>query len=65
LTLTGLHALHVLVGIVMLAILLGLASSRRSGDRHAVAVETVALYWYFVDIVWVAIFAIVYLWTFL
>ncbi|HEV3329522.1 MAG TPA: cytochrome c oxidase subunit 3 [Bryobacteraceae bacterium] len=63
LTLTGLHALHVLVGIVMLAILLGLASSRRSGRRHTVVVETVALYWYFVDIVWVAIFAIVYLWT--
>ena len=55
-TLTGLHGLHVFVGIVMLAILLGL--------ERPVAVETVALYWYFVDVVWVAIFAIVYLWTF-
>jgi heme/copper-type cytochrome/quinol oxidase subunit 3 len=57
-TLTGLHGLHVLVGIVLLAILLGL-------KRNPVAVETVALYWYFVDIVWIAIFAIVYLWTLL
>jgi len=59
-TLTGLHGLHVLVGIALLAILLGLATERRS-----VAVETIALYWYFVDVVWVAIFAIVYLWTLL
>jgi heme/copper-type cytochrome/quinol oxidase subunit 3 len=56
-TLTGLHGLHVLVGLVLLAILLGL--------ERRVVVETVALYWYFVDVVWIAIFAIVYLWTFL
>jgi heme/copper-type cytochrome/quinol oxidase subunit 3 len=54
-TLTGLHGLHVLVGIALLAILFG---------RRALAVDVVALYWYFVDIVWLAIFAIVYLWTF-
>jgi heme/copper-type cytochrome/quinol oxidase subunit 3 len=54
-TLTGIHGLHLAVGIVMLAILLG---------RRALAVDVVALYWYFVDIVWLAIFAIVYLWSF-
>jgi cytochrome c oxidase subunit III len=55
-TLTGLHGLHVLVGVVILALFL-------AWERPA-ALEAVAFYWYFVDAVWIAIFAIVYLWTF-
>ena len=57
-TLTGFHGLHVLVGIALLAIVLGVSAQRA-------AVETVALYWHFVDGVWLVIFAVVYLWTFL
>lgn len=57
-TLTGFHGLHVLVGIALLAIVLGVSAQRA-------AVETVALYWHFVDAVWLVIFAVVYLWTFL
>ncbi len=64
-TLTGMHGLHVLAGIVLLGILLAIAGPADAGERQSVAVETVALYWYFVDLVWIAIFSIVYLWTFL
>ena len=57
-TLTGFHGLHVLIGIVLLGVALRLS-------ENAAAFESVALYWYFVDAVWLAIFAVVYLWTFL
>ena len=55
-TLTGVHALHVFVGLILLAL-------RGAGPRPAL--PGIALYWYFVDAVWLVIFALVYLWTFL
>lgn len=57
-TLTGIHALHVFIGLILVAILLRGAASRAMLD-------SIALYWYFVDAVWLVIFAVVYLWTFL
>lgn len=62
-TLTGIHGLHVAAGILLLAILLVITVSR--GERESVAVEAVAMYWYFLDAAWIAIFSVVYLWTFL
>jgi heme/copper-type cytochrome/quinol oxidase subunit 3 len=62
-TLTGLHGFHVFVGLVMLTILLGLSLTGGTKVPRAGAVETIALYWHFVDLVWVFIFSIVYLWT--
>jgi cytochrome c oxidase subunit 1/cytochrome c oxidase subunit I+III len=62
-TLTGFHGLHVFVGLVALSILLVLAVAGDFKGRRRVALETVSLYWHFVDAVWVVIFAIVYLWT--
>jgi heme/copper-type cytochrome/quinol oxidase subunit 3 len=56
-TLAGIHGLHVLIGILLLAILLWLADST--------ATAVIAMYWYFVAAAWIAIFSIVYLWTFL
>lgn len=64
-TLTGFHGLHVLFGILLLAVLLYIATAQNPPERRSAAVQTVALYWYFVDLVWIAIFAIVYLWTLL
>lgn len=64
-TLTGFHGFHVLVGLVALAVLAWLAFAgdiRR--DRHT-AVDGVAVYWHFVDGVWVVIFSVVYLWNLL
>jgi heme/copper-type cytochrome/quinol oxidase subunit 3 len=64
-TLTGFHGMHVFIGLVMLSILLVLsfASGRRVPTSGAIA--SVALYWHFVDAVWVVIFSVVYIWTFL
>ena len=63
-TLTGIHGLHVLVGLLLLAGLFALGGAAFR-PAHRMAVETIALYWYFVDAVWLAIFSIVYLWSFL
>jgi len=62
-TLTGFHGAHVIVGLGLLTILLGLTLSGRVGrDRHSAAIQSIAYYWHFVDVVWVFIFIIVYLW---
>lgn len=60
-TLTGFHGLHVAAGLVMLAVLYGLLLGRRVRDPQS-PLETIGIYWHFVDIVWVVIFSIVYLW---
>ena len=57
-TLTGLHGAHVAVGVLMLISAVVYAARR---TLNAEAVEVLGLYWHFVDIVWVVIFAIVYL----
>ena len=56
--LTGLHGVHVVVGVIMLLSMLAISFGTRI---RAEAVEVVGLYWHFVDIVWVLIFTIVYL----
>lgn len=58
--LTGLHAIHVSVGIVLLLAFAGLASRRKFEVNHT-PVEIVGLYWHFVDIVWVFLFPLLYL----
>jgi heme/copper-type cytochrome/quinol oxidase subunit 3 len=63
-TVTGLHGLHVLVGIVLLVALVPLRAPGFESTQ-SLALETVSLYWYFVDAVWIAIFSVVYLWSLL
>lgn len=62
-TLTGFHALHVTAGLIMLAILLGLSVKRRQEAGRQNSVSPIALYWHFVDLVWVVIFSVIYLGT--
>lgn len=58
--LTGLHGLHVALGIVMLSIVLVRARRGQfSGDRHA-ALTTASAYWHFVDAVWLVLVAVLY-----
>jgi heme/copper-type cytochrome/quinol oxidase subunit 3 len=60
-TLTGLHGLHVLVGVIWcIAVVLRAAKGVYSSSRYA-TVEIFGLYWHFVDVVWIFIFTIVYL----
>jgi heme/copper-type cytochrome/quinol oxidase subunit 3 len=63
-TLTGAHGTHVLVGLVLLSALAwtGSRGDFRDGTRHG-AIQAISIYWHFVDIVWVAVFSIVYLWA--
>ena len=58
--LTGLHGLHVAMGVVMLSIVLYRARRGQfSGERHA-AVTTASTYWHFVDAVWLVLVAALY-----
>lgn len=61
-TITGFHGLHVILGLIALFILFGLAFTRSERPQES-AVRTIALYWHFVDWVWVVIFSVVYLWA--
>lgn len=61
-TLTGLHAIHVLVGLVLLVTLFA-ASTARPQRVGRSAWEAIAMYWHFVDAVWVVVFSVVYLGT--
>jgi heme/copper-type cytochrome/quinol oxidase subunit 3 len=60
-TLTGLHALHVIGGIVANAMLFAVAAWGRQWERVSHRVELAGLYWHFVDIVWIFLFPLVYL----
>src|SRR5437867_1410068 len=59
--LTGLHGAHVALGVVWLLALWMLDLRGRLAVADAVKVEIAGLYWHFVDIVWIAIFTLVYL----
>jgi heme/copper-type cytochrome/quinol oxidase subunit 3 len=60
-TLTGFHGLHVLCGLISLAVLLVLAFMNDFGQRQRSGLGAVSLYWHFVDAVWIVIFSLVYL----
>ena len=58
---TGLHALHMIVGIAILGILVVLSYRRRFSADYYNPVEMAGLYWHFVDIVWIFLFPFLYL----
>jgi len=62
-TLTGIHGMHVIVGLLMMAALIG--SSYRHPIPHSSesSLELVSLYWHFVDGMWVLIYGVVYFWS--
>jgi len=62
-TLTGLHGLHVLGGMIVMAYLIGPGSRmwKSQPDRFTNRVEVVGLYWHFVDLVWIFLFPTLYL----
>ncbi|MGY3053207.1 heme/copper-type cytochrome/quinol oxidase subunit 3 [Pedobacter sp. UYEF25] len=59
-TLTGFHAFHVIVGLVMLCILIYLIFKGNFRDHQSNVIETIGLYWHFVDVVWVIVFTLIY-----
>lgn len=58
---TGVHALHMIVGIGMLTVLIALASRGHFPPERPNAVEMAGLYWHFVDIIWIFLFPLLYL----
>lgn len=57
-TITGFHGLHVSAGLIYLT---ATTLKARRGDYHPVSIEAAGLYWHFVDLVWVFVFAFFYL----
>jgi cytochrome c oxidase subunit III len=60
-TLTGFHGAHVTVGVLWLLTLLAIDLKRGLGPKDALLVDISALYWHFVDVVWIGIFTLIYL----
>lgn len=60
-TMTGFHAIHVVVGMIILAIPLWHGLRGRLSLKHADFVESGGLYWHFVDLVWIFLFPLIYL----
>lgn len=58
---TGLHALHIIIGLVMLLILAWLANRGGLMGASSVTVHNAGLYWHLVDLVWVYLFPLFYL----
>src|SRR4051812_16393086 len=59
--LVGLHAFHVTVGLLMLAIVLVLGVGGNVRRAESGRIGVLSLYWHFVDVVWVVVFTVVYL----
>jgi cytochrome c oxidase subunit III len=60
-TLTGFHGAHVTAGVLWLLTLFAIDVKRGLQPKDALLVDISALYWHFVDVVWIAIFTLVYL----
>jgi cytochrome c oxidase subunit 3/cytochrome o ubiquinol oxidase subunit 3 len=60
-SLVGLHATHVVVGLLLLLVVLLFALMGWLRPEHSERVQVLALYWHFVDAVWVVVFTVVYI----
>jgi heme/copper-type cytochrome/quinol oxidase subunit 3 len=62
-TMTGLHGLHIIGGMVVMAYFIGPGAKmwKTAPDRFANRIEATGLYWHFVDLVWIFLFPVLYL----
>jgi len=62
-TLTGLHGLHILGGMIVIGYFIGPGSAlwRRDPEYYTNRIECTGLYWHFVDLVWIFLFPVLYL----
>jgi cytochrome c oxidase subunit 3 len=58
---TGLHALHMIIGIPLILVMAAMAQRGRFSREYHTPVELTGLYWHFVDIVWIFLFPLLYL----
>jgi cytochrome c oxidase subunit III len=59
-SLVGLHASHVIVGLILLVMVILLSLRGYVRRRHAEHLQMISWYWHFVDAVWVVVFTVVY-----
>ncbi|GAB4376344.1 MAG: hypothetical protein Kow0062_16490 [Acidobacteriota bacterium] len=60
-TMTGLHALHVIVGMILIGYVMARAIRGDFGPRYFTPVDIVGLYWHLVDLIWIFLFPLLYL----
>jgi cytochrome c oxidase subunit III len=60
-SLVGLHAFHVTAGLLAIVTVLLFAALGHIHEEHAERIDVLALYWHFVDAVWVVVFSVVYI----
>jgi cytochrome c oxidase subunit 3 len=60
-SLTGIHALHMVIGVGVLSVLIAMAARGRFTPENSNAIEMAGLYWHFVDIIWIFLFPLLYL----
>jgi cytochrome c oxidase subunit 3 len=60
-TMTGLHALHMIIGLGLMTVITWMAWKGRFSSEYYTPVEMSGLYWHFVDIVWIFLFPLLYL----
>jgi cytochrome c oxidase subunit III len=58
---TGLHALHVIIGMIVMAWVASKSMKNRFSARYFTPVELAALYWHLVDLIWIYLFPLFYL----
>ena len=60
--LTGFHGLHVITGILLMGIMLYRSFISGNYEGGEMGVESVSLFWHFVDVIWIILFCLIYLW---
>ncbi len=60
---TGLHALHIIIGLVIIGFAMARVSSGKVNSERAALLENAGLYWHLVDIIWIFLFPLFYLIT--
>ena len=58
---TGMHAVHMIIGVGLLSVILFFAARGKYGPEYHNPVEISGLYWHFVDIIWIFLFPLLYL----
>lgn len=61
--LTGFHGAHVILGVIFLTVMLGRASAGHFTPSRHFALQACGWYWHFVDVVWILLFSLLYMWT--
>lgn len=60
--LTGFHGLHVLTGVLLQGIMLGRSFIPGNYEEGEFGVEATSLFWHFVDVIWILLFVLIYIW---